>query len=335
MRRSMIIRSESGGAMTEFSLAMIFTIPMLFYTLFLGDTLNISMKAQDAAGAAVWYGSGMQAHDYSSPSQSAHDAKTKSAIQDGCNFVQTNWDNGLYTQGTSLYAAKGAFSNLTCTHHPGDSSVSEAKPAMLMGLMNYDGLVSANIEVDVRNILVPQNTIDITNTYDPSLDPLVFCGEGWATSRTCNVSSVGFYAWYDDWAVNMNSEISRNAKPNGSSAQTNKEMFQLIDNLYGGHTGLRGFGIAVLPIVTAVLGYPSLLDPLDNTRAAYYALPGLGTDTGSNYGANGPTQNVHYNGPQQFNTIHWQWAYDAEVGYPQMQNTRRTGTYYMGRASVP
>ena len=338
-----ILRSQRGAAITEFAVCLVFLLPMLYYTIFMGDVLYVGLKTADAAGAAAWWASGQVLHDYQARSQGAHDAKVAAAASGGAGWVQSKWDSWdtfydkasgpRWTKGYALAAPTngafetGKFTLIQCEHDT-QSPVPQLNPTYGDQLNNH-GVIWCNAQVELRNEWFPKKSgvnFDKSDVFRSSFDPIPLCAVGWATNKFCDFNRSALTLLTDDWAVNDNAEMPRDTPTN------NQELEPLAHHMYDS-TG-QGYGAAAKAAAMAVV--MQQLDDPDLFRNAYYKYGG------ETYGVSSPAQDTH-SGSHHWNTIHWAWKFDNETGSVKLQNAsylnrnKARGTCYLGAdcADVP
>jgi hypothetical protein len=300
MRTAKARRREAGVAAVELALMTTFIVPMILYTIYIGEAFITSLRAQEAEIAAGWDISAYRLHDLARGGDpkalatqvaNAVAGRVKKDLSDGSSFVSSSGSQWLSP------LASGTLTQVTCAPRSGneagpDSGPGAATPAISTNRLQTGGWVGCSAQVQYKNRLVPQKLFQEFHAGMPDLLPasiatMNICGMGNTLQGCQGAKAPGFVLLTDDYGVENSAKIEV-----GESGGSNEEYFNTSRDVYQGDSVTKAAILAaeagVMTAVGVLIEGPDKAD-CDKFKMGYAAT----IDTTTKVPSDGPDLELH------------------------------------------
>jgi len=204
LRRMQVRETDEGAAAVELALLTMLIVPMVVYTVYVGEAFITGIKAQEAEISAGWEITAFRLHAYNGGSSASN--LLSGAANDAATRVKNNLiDFNSFQNGGSTTGAKGVW---------GDSTLQELNCAPRTSLTGFagrfatdylhsDGWVGCQAKVQFENKRAPvqaHGEFFGNKIIQDSFKQMVMCGSG-RTLKGCDSTNRGFVVFTDDWGL--------------------------------------------------------------------------------------------------------------------------------------
>ena len=228
-----------GSAMVEFSISLLFLVPVLLYSSYLSDAIFARLKIQEATAAATWDYTGRLLHDYNNFNHAGLYSGATSSVQSKTMTAYQGLDPWAAANGgsPSEFVGMGAKSKLisvTCAPASGVADPSTTADTLTFGQadLHTGGLIRCQAQGQVTNWLMghatPQsNLLNVTIWPKNLLGSISLCGVGAPSGGSCG-STNGLTVFTDDWGLAQGGDETNNV----AGTQNNARFYNVTKKVY-------------------------------------------------------------------------------------------------------